>query len=459
MKANSIQYPPKTWFPLSSSVIACSMYARNRPSVYAQISTGCHSALHQLRHIDRAEPMDFESSDRGNDASKWFAWKLCSEVLPLRSSHSARHALHSKILLTPDSFEMTRWTNERISFYEELSADILLCLVACVTIAFSVRLQEKRRSRVSRANMDLPRALDSPSRSEGSQMLTAACNLSPLLISLAFALERHYTHNPYAQNGNLILIAGIPFTAQLYRLLRLISERLPDLQAEFSGASENSIIRKLSATLGAQPMSILLLLPSVAAYLSWCVSSHWLLANVLCLGNAIMLVVDLARIRSLRSACLLALVASVACYSWGVFEEFSTITSALDRTPLPLTVLAPTNLNMSSFLSLRFVDLIVPGIIVSFFRRFDIICGEVMQKNMGDLATTRYTPLYFFSVFGSIIGLAISLAVGFGYRTSQGTLIYTCVGSVLLPVLVAVMQRRIRTLTSFTAAKSPFILC
>jgi len=101
---------------------------------------------------------------------------------------------------------MTRWTNQPISTAQEVFADSLLLSICVMSYLIAVRLQEKRRVKITEEGNFLPKTKVERQlvQSYRGQLLAAGSNILPLLISVIFAVERLYTDNPYVKNVTLV---------------------------------------------------------------------------------------------------------------------------------------------------------------------------------------------------------------------------------------------------------------
>jgi len=326
----------------------------------------------------------------------------------------------------------------------------------------AVRLQEKRRVKITEEGNFLPKTKVERQlvQSYRGQLLAAGSNILPLLISVIFAVERLYTDNPYVKNVTLVNMAAVTFGIQLFRMLMLVFEHIPDVQREVLHVSSSNFLRKVSEISGISAVHLVALAPTAVVMMWWNCNSNWVAKDILSMANTIMLIVDLSKLTTLRQAFALTVCATLFSVFSG--EHINNFIYGLERTELPLIFSVPLNFGgiSTSLLSLRTCDIILPGIMISFFRRFDATRGLSVAKNTGDeVVIVRSPSLVLPSIVGSSVGIMIGLFLGFGVTSHLSVITYSSIGAIVTPTIAAALQGRLSSLYQFKATADPFKMC
>jgi len=240
----------------------------------------------------------------------------------------------------------------------------------------------------------------------------------------------------------------------------LIFEHIPDVQREVLHVSSSDFLRKVAEISGVSAVHLVALVPTVAVMTWWNCNSNWVAKDILSMANTIMLIVDLSKLTTLRQA--LALTVCGTLFSVFSSEHINNFIYGLERTELPLIFSVPLNFGgiSTSLLSLRTCDIILPGIMISFFRRFDATRGLSVKKNTGDeVVIVRSPSLVVPSILGSSVGIIVGLSLGFGVTSHLSVLTYSSIGAIITPIVAATVQGRLSSLYQFKATADPFKMC
>jgi len=196
-------------------------------------------------------------------------------------------------------------------------------------------------------------------------------------------------------------------------------------------------------------LDILTLLLSSLVGIAYYQTKHWALNNVFGICFSIFGIANLQMGQYSTGFILLGLL-----FFYDIFFVFGTdimvtVAKSLDG---PIKLIFPKNDTFKEFSMIGLGDIVIPGIFVAFMARMDFInylCQNAKNIDQNIKFNLRNFKFFFFTIFGYILGIAITLFIMFQFNHPQPALLYLVPGCLITSLLMGLISRNFLKMWNF----------